>query len=41
VSVVLEKIAAVFGPEIVATHSDFGDDTALVRRERIVDMLRS
>ncbi len=36
---VLEKLAARFGPEIAATHSNFGDDTALVRRERIVEIL--
>ena len=36
---VLEKLAGTFGTEIVATHSDFGDDTALVRRDRIVEIL--
>lgn len=36
---VLEKLVAAFGAEVVATHSDFGDDTALVRRGRIVEIL--
>jgi NADH-quinone oxidoreductase subunit C len=39
VGVVLEKLASAFGDGIVATHSDFGDDTALVRRERILEIL--
>jgi NADH-quinone oxidoreductase subunit C len=39
VSRVLERLAGAFGPEIVATHSDFGDDTASVRRGRIVEIL--
>jgi NADH-quinone oxidoreductase subunit C len=38
-SPVLEKIIAAFGAEVVSTHSDFGDDTALVRRDRIVEIL--
>lgn len=37
-SVVLAKLTAGFGDDVVSTHSDFGDDTALVRRERIVDI---
>jgi NADH-quinone oxidoreductase subunit C len=37
-SIVLQKLAERFGSDIVATHSDFGDDTALVRRERIVEI---
>src|SRR4030066_978624 len=37
-SAVLEKLAGKFGDDIVATHSDFGDDTAQVRRERIVEI---
>lgn len=37
-SIVLAKLAERFGGEVVSTHSDFGDDTALVRRERIVDI---
>jgi len=39
-SPVLERLGLAFGPEIVAIHSDFGDDTALVRRDRIVEILR-
>ena len=35
---VLQKLVGRFGHDIVATHSDFGDDTALVRRERIVEI---
>ncbi len=38
-SPVLEKLARKFGADIVSTHSDFGDDTALVRRERILEIL--
>ena len=34
----LEKLAARFGDAVVSTHSDFGDDTAVVRRERIVEI---
>jgi NADH-quinone oxidoreductase subunit C len=37
-SVVLAKLTEKFGDGIVATHSDFGDDTAVVRRERIVEI---
>jgi NADH-quinone oxidoreductase subunit C len=37
-SVVLAKLVERFGDDIVATHSDFGDDTALVKRERIVEI---
>ena len=37
-SVVLSKLRETFGDAIVATHSDFGDDTAVVRREKIVDI---
>jgi NADH-quinone oxidoreductase subunit C len=37
-SAVLETLAGKFGDDIVSTHSDFGDDTALVRRERIVEI---
>jgi len=39
VSGVLEKLVRKFGVDIVSTHSDFGDDTAMVRRERIVEIL--
>jgi len=35
---VLEKLAARFGDAVLSTHSDFGDDTAVVRRERIVEI---
>ncbi len=37
-SAVLSKLKETFGDAIVATHSDFGDDTAVVRRERIVEV---
>ena len=37
-SAVLERLVGKFGDDIVSTHSDFGDDTALVRRERIVEI---
>ena len=37
-SVVLSRLQEKFGDAIVATHSDFGDDTAVVRRERIVEI---
>ncbi len=37
-SIVLEKLTERFGDAIVSTHSDFGDDTAAVRRERIVEI---
>ncbi|MEW6720706.1 MAG: NADH-quinone oxidoreductase subunit C [Thermodesulfobacteriota bacterium] len=36
---VLDRLTGAFGPEIVATHSDFGDDTASVRPGRIVEIL--
>ncbi len=36
--IVLQKLTGRFGHDIVATHSDFGDDTALVRPERIVEI---
>jgi NADH-quinone oxidoreductase subunit C len=39
VSAVLEKLRGRFGADVVSTHSAFGDDTALVRRERIVEIL--
>lgn len=35
---VLEKLAARFGNGVVSTHSDFGDATAVVLRERIVEV---
>ncbi len=37
-SAVLEKLVGEFGGDIIATHSDFGDDTAVVRREAIVEI---
>ena len=37
--IALDKLAASYGADIVSTHSDFGDDTAVVRRERIVEIL--
>jgi len=37
-SVALEKLVGRFGDDIVSTHSAFGDDTALVRREKIVEI---
>ncbi len=37
-SVVLTKLHEKFGDAIVATHSDFGDHTAIVRREKIVEI---
>ncbi|OGP33933.1 MAG: NADH dehydrogenase [Deltaproteobacteria bacterium GWC2_65_14] len=36
---VLEKLRRRFGDNVVSTHSDFGDATALVHRERIVEIL--
>jgi NADH-quinone oxidoreductase subunit C len=39
VSRVLDTLARKFAADIASTHSDFGDDTALVRRERIVEIL--
>src|SRR4030066_223119 len=35
---VLETLVGKFGDDTLSTHSDFGDDTALVRRERIVEI---
>ena len=35
---VLEKLKARFGAAVLETHSDFGDDTAVVRREKIVEI---
>jgi len=37
-SAVLGKLRERFGGAVLATHSDFGDDTALVARERIVEI---
>lgn len=37
-SLVLDKLSERFGDAVVSTHSDFGDDTAVVRRERIVEV---
>ena len=37
-STVLSKLVEKFGGDVVSTHSDFGDETALVRRERIVEV---
>ncbi len=39
-SPVLSKLAARFGESVVATHSDFGDATALVRRDAWADVCR-
>ena len=36
--IVLQKLAERFRNDIVSTHSDFGDDTAAVRREKIVEI---
>src|SRR4029079_12610957 len=36
---VLERLKERFADAIVATHSNFGDDTALVARERILEVL--
>jgi len=38
-SVVLDKLRERFPYEVASTHSDFGDDTALVSRDRIVEIL--
>jgi len=38
-SPVLSKLIERFGDAVVATHSNFGDDTALVRREKIVEIM--
>jgi NADH-quinone oxidoreductase subunit C len=35
---VIAKLVDKFGDAVVSTHSDFGDDTALVRREKIVEI---
>lgn len=35
---VLEKLAERFGDAVLSTHSKFGDDTAVVRPERIVEI---
>lgn len=35
---VLAKLGERFGDAVVSTHSEFGDDTAVVRRERIVEI---
>jgi NADH-quinone oxidoreductase subunit C len=35
---VLRKLTERFGDAVVSTHSDFGDDTAMVRREKIVEI---
>ena len=37
-SLVLEKLSARFGGAILSTHSNFGDDTALVDRGKIVEI---
>lgn len=37
-SPVLERLRERFGGAVIATHSDFGDDTALVAREKIVEI---
>jgi len=34
----LRRLVEKFGDAVVSTHSDFGDDTALVRREKIVEI---
>ena len=34
----LRRLVEEFGDAVVSTHSDFGDDTALVRREKIVEI---
>jgi NADH-quinone oxidoreductase subunit C len=36
---VLDRIGQAFPDAVVATHSHFGDDTAVIARERIVDVL--
>ena len=35
---VLRKLVEKFGDAVVSTHSAFGDDTALVRREKLVEI---
>ena len=37
--VVLDKLKERFGDAIPQTHSNFGDDTAVVARERILEVL--
>ena len=37
-SLVLEKLSSRFGDAILATHSDLGDDTAVVSRGKIVEI---
>lgn len=37
-SMVLTKLKEKFGEDVLSTHSGFGDDTALVRRERILEI---
>jgi NADH-quinone oxidoreductase subunit C len=37
-SLVLEKLASRFGGAILSTHSNFGNDTAVVAREKIVEI---
>ena len=37
-SIALRRLAERFGDAIVSTHSGFGDDTAVVRREKIVEI---
>ncbi len=37
-SAILDKLVGEFGGSILATHSDFGDDTAIVRREAILEI---
>jgi NADH-quinone oxidoreductase subunit C len=39
-SAVLEKIKNRFGEGVLGTHSDFGDDTAVVRREILADLAK-
>jgi NADH-quinone oxidoreductase subunit C len=38
-STVLERLSERFGDAVVSVHSDLGDDTALVKRERIVEVM--
>lgn len=38
-SAVIEKLSAQFGTDIVDTHSYRGDDTAVVLRNRVIDVL--
>jgi NADH-quinone oxidoreductase subunit C len=37
-SPVLRKLSERFGDAVLSTHSEFGDDTALVAREKIVEI---